>query len=291
MPARRLLIVYAHPDDESFGLGGLIARYVNEGVQVFLICATNGDVGTISPELLNGYDSHAALRLAELDCAAEKLRLTQVFKLGYKDSGMMGSPENADPDCLWSVWNSRPEEVTRRVVQVMREIRPQVVITFNKYGGYGHPDHIAIQQAATRAFDLAGDPAYETPGLAPHAPQKLYYSGIPALLLRYGIWQMRLRGKDPRKVGRNQDIDLVRILDNIDPSHARVDVSAWVDAWDDASACHISQGGGRAGFMPRWMRRLFGVRQGFTRVHPRPVRDRIDEDDLFAGVIVDTVMG
>ena len=90
MPSRRMLISYAHPDDESFGLGGLIAKYVSEGVEVYLICATNGDVGTVSAEHLNGFSSVAELRLSDLDCAAEVLGLTQVFKFGYCDSGMMG---------------------------------------------------------------------------------------------------------------------------------------------------------------------------------------------------------
>ncbi|MDX1993747.1 MAG: PIG-L family deacetylase [bacterium] len=287
MSNRRLLIAFAHPDDESFGLGALIAKYVKAGVDVYYICATNGDVGTVSPELLEGYESIRALRLAELDCASEILGFKQVFKFGYKDSGMMGSTENSDPDCLWCTWNTTPADVTRRVVEVIREVRPQVVITFNKYGGYGHPDHIAIQRATTEAFTLAGDAAYQTDGQQPFQPQKLYYNNIPTLMLRIGIALMRLRGKDPRKLGRNQDIDLLKILENVEPSHTRVDVSAYLDDWDRASACHVSQGGGRAGFFPRWLRKRMGIRQGFTRVSPAPGHNRVDEYDLFAHVQVE----
>ena len=97
MSKRRLLISFAHPDDESFGLGGLITLYVAEGVEVYLICATNGDVGTVSPEMLNGYNSIKELRLAELDCASRKLGFSKVFKLNYKDSGMPGSDTTRDP--------------------------------------------------------------------------------------------------------------------------------------------------------------------------------------------------
>ncbi|MCA9907518.1 MAG: PIG-L family deacetylase, partial [Anaerolineae bacterium] len=146
MSDRRMLFSLAHPDDESFGSGGLIAKYVAQGVDAYLICATNGDVGTVKPEYLNGYSSIAELRLAELACAASKLGLKQVFTLGYKDSGMMGSSANQDPACLWQ---APQDQITRQVVETIRQVKPQVVVTFNKYGGYGHPDHIAIQRATT----------------------------------------------------------------------------------------------------------------------------------------------
>lgn len=288
MAERRLLISYAHPDDESFGLGGLIAKYVAEGTQVDLICATNGDVGTIDPEMLKGYESHAELRLAELDCASKLLGFTNVVKLNYKDSGMMGSEYNDDPECLWHNYEHEPEAVTRRVVETLRELKPQVVITFNKYGGYGHPDHIAIQRATTEAFKLAGDPTYITNGLAPYQPQKLYYSSIPAWIIRIGVWRARLRFKNPRALGRNNDIDIVKILDNVEPQHAQINITDYMDDWAAASACHQSQGGGRtSSIFPMWLRRIVGVKQGFTRIHPAPTHNRIDETDLFANVTLD----
>src|SRR5271166_245404 len=97
----RLLICYAHPDDESFGLGAFIAKCAAEGVEVFLICTTNGDVGTVSPEKMVGYASIAELRLAELRCASEILGFKEVVTLGYRDSGMMNSADNADPRSSW----------------------------------------------------------------------------------------------------------------------------------------------------------------------------------------------
>jgi LmbE family N-acetylglucosaminyl deacetylase len=289
MSNRRLLISYAHPDDESFGLGALIAKYVAEGVDVYLICATNGDVGTVSPELLNGYSSIADLRLAELDCAAEILQIKQVFKFGYRDSGMIGSETTQDPACLWKNYETHPGEVTRKVVQVIREVQPQVVITFNKYGGYGHPDHIAIQRATTDAFTLAADADYDT-GQAPYQPQKLYYSSIPSFMIRIGIWMMRLRGHDPRRFGRNQDIDIQAILDNIEPAHTRVRIADHYDAWDKSSACHHSQGGGGFGIVPKRLRRYLSPYQTFTRIYPKPLSDRIDEYDMFIGVKVDQLV-
>src|SRR5690606_32564052 len=197
------------------GLGGLIAKYVAEGVDVYLICATNGECGTVAPEHLNGYESVAALRLSELACAAEVLKLKHVYTLGYHDSGMAGSETSKNPACLWQADTA---EVTRRVVEVIREVQPQVVITFNRYGGYGHPDHIAIQRATTTAFSAAGDADYNT-GQPAYRPQKLYFSGINTAQLRFGITLMRLRRQDPRRLGKNKDIDLVKILENIEPTH------------------------------------------------------------------------
>ncbi len=283
MSNRRLLISYAHPDDESFGLGGLIARYVAEGVEVSLICATSGERGTVKEEFLKGYDSIKALRLAELDCAAETLKLRHVVKLGFKDSGMMGSETSNDPECLWQ---AQEAEVTRRVVEVMRDLKPHVVITFNKYGGYGHPDHIAIQRATTQAFPLASDPTYET-GQAPYAPQRLYYSSISARQIRLAVALTRLRGQDPRRLGRNRDFDLVAILDHIEPAHAAIDIRNYFEAWDEASACHASQIGGGGPRFPLWLRRWVTPYQNFTRVHPAPQANRIDEHDFFENVRVE----
>jgi len=281
----RLLISYAHPDDESFGLGAAIAKLVDEGVDVYLICATNGERGTISPELMEGYNSIAELRLAELDCAVHKLRIKEVFKLGYKDSGMMGSPTCDDTECLWQ---APVEDVTRRCVGVIRDVQPQVVITFNKYGGYGHPDHIAIQRATTKAFELAGDASYAT-GQPTYQPQKLYFSSIPKRQLQLGMMLLRARGIDPRKLGRNKDLDLMAILENVEPTHTILDVSRYFVAWDEANQCHKSQlgGGGPTWRMPLTLRKWFAPHQGFTRVHPAPPSNRIDEHSLFAGVKLD----
>lgn len=278
--SRRLLIAYAHPDDESFGLGGLISRYVAEGVEVYLICATNGDQGTVAPEMLNGYRSVAELRLAELDCAAARLGLTEVFKFGYQDSGMMGSPSTDDPACLWQADQA---EVSRRVVEVIRAVRPQVIITFNKYGGYGHPDHIAIQRATTTAFELAGRSDYVT-DQPPCQPQKLYYSGMPRAFLTFAIAMTRLKGQDPRRLGKNGDIDLQAVFDNIEPVHAMINIRDYYDAWEAASACHTSQLGGMSTRMPQFLRKLLAPSQGFTRVVPTPASQRVDEQDLFTGV-------
>jgi mycothiol S-conjugate amidase len=289
MANRRLLISYAHPDDESFGSGGLIAKYVDEGVDVYLICATNGDAGSMDEEFLENGNTIKDVRLAELNCAVDKLGFKDVFMLGYRDSGMMGTPANEEPDCLWWAWNNEPDRVTQQIVEIVRAVKPHVVLTFNEYGGYGHPDHIAIQQATVEAVTLASSDTYITDGLPPYQPQKLYYSSIPRLPVQLGIWSARLRGKDPRKLGRNNDIDIVAILENTIEPTTRVNISNYLDIWDNASECHQSQGGG-GGFigLPRWVRRRLFPTQGFTRIFPPVEQDGIIERDLFENVQVET---
>ena len=280
MERRRLLISYAHPDDESFGLGAAVPKWIDDGVEVYLICATNGDVGTVPDELRGKYATVAELRLSELACARQYLKFKEVFMLGYRDSGMPGSETARHPDSLAYLWRHQPERVTADVMAVMRRVKPQVVVTFNRYGGYGHPDHIAIQRATLRAFECLqandADAGYQ--------PRKLYYASFPKLTVRLQILSAWLRGQDPRRMGRNKDIDIIKILEHVEPAHARITIAKYFDVWEKASRCHASQGGGRISRTSRLLRRLLYSKQGFTRVYPQPPRDRVDEDDLFAGL-------
>ena len=150
-PDRRVLLaVFAHPDDESFGPGGTLAKYAAEGVEVWLVCATDGNAGTVDASLLTGYASTGQLRAAELCCAAQALGLAGVDWLGYRDSGMAGAPENAHPD---SLFQAPLAEVAGKIAASIRRHRPQVIICDNQFGGYGHPDHIKLHQATLAAFD------------------------------------------------------------------------------------------------------------------------------------------
>ncbi|MFQ5931742.1 MAG: PIG-L family deacetylase, partial [Nitrospiraceae bacterium] len=149
MSQKSKLAVMAHPDDEAFALGGTLALYANRGVQVHLICATKGEVGTVSPEFLAGYDDIAELRMQELDCAAEQLGLAGLRVLDYRDSGMVGTPDNEHPRALAQ---ANQEQVVEAVSDYMRRVEPQVVITHDPQGGYGHPDHIAIHKATVEAY-------------------------------------------------------------------------------------------------------------------------------------------
>lgn len=280
--SRSLIFVGAHPDDESFGPGGTLAEYSLRGVQVYYACATRGEVGSADPEHLAGHASPGDMRWAELTAAARELGLAGVVHLGYRDSGMAGSPDNVHPQALAA---AALEEVTGRVVKVLRDLRPQVVMTFDPIGGYRHPDHIAIHQATVRAFAAAGDPSQFTEAGPAFAPQKLYFSVFEKGFLKAAVAMAPLLRQDPRRFGRNRDIDLTQLLDEF-PVHARVPISpAALERKDRASAQHRSQlgGGPPTGGPLRWVLRAFQRRESFMRAQP-PANGRVREDDLFSGV-------
>ena len=279
---RTLLSVLAHPDDESFGMGGTLAFYAQRGVAVHLICATRGEAGDVDEPYLQGFRSKAERRESELRCAAMKLGLAGVQFLGYRDSGMPGSPDNQHPQALI---NAPLEQVAAQVAHAIRELRPQVVLTFDPIGGYKHPDHIAVHKATVRACELAGQADYQD-GLPPHRPEKLYYYTIPKGLLRLTVRVMPLFGRDPRHFGRNGDVDLTILVKEGDfPIHAVIDYSSAAQAKDDATGCHESQLGApslRRGPM-RWAQMLIGQKEHFMRAYPPPMNGR-REMDLFAGL-------
>ena len=234
---RTLLAVLAHPDDESFGMGGTLALYSKRGVSVHLVCATRGEVGEVAPDLLEGFESIGDLREHELRCAAEYLGLAEVHFLGYRDSGMAGSPENSHPDALAA---APLEEVAARVTGYIRKIRPQVILTFDPIGGYRHPDHIAIQQATERAFHNAGDPGAFPRDEPPYQPQKLYFHTFSRRFMGLVVRLMPLFGQDPRHFGQNKDIDLVSLAGENFPVHARIDYREVVEAKDRACLLYTS---------------------------------------------------
>ena len=236
---KSILVALAHPDDESFGMGGTLAYYASQGVDVYLICATNGDVGTVSPEFLNGYDSIAELRQAELSCAAQHLGLKEVFLLNYRDSGMAGMPDNEHPDCLAA---APLDEVAEKIAHCIRKLRPDVVITFDPVGGYHHPDHIAIHEATVKAYEAANKADQYPDAGPPFQPQALYYHVFPRRFLRLAVRVLRLLGRDPSRFGRNQDIDLEILAGDQDyPRHVEVDYREVAAQQKQATKCHASQ--------------------------------------------------
>ncbi|MGA2821352.1 MAG: PIG-L family deacetylase [Anaerolineales bacterium] len=277
----RLLAVLAHPDDETFGTGGTLAYYARRGVEVYLICATSGEVGVAPPDL-RGFKSSGEMRRAELRCAAEILGLKDVYFLNYRDSGMTGSPDNRNPEALAA---QPTPQVARKVAALIRQIRPQVVITFDPIGGYRHPDHIAIHNATVEAFRMAGDKSVELDGLPAHSPQKLYFHTISRRFFRLAVRLLPLFGRDPRKFGHNRDIDLTSFADVEFPIHAAISIRSVLKAKDEASACHSSQGGGRLLGPLSGLQRLLAAEETFMRAVPsEPPRSR--EHDLFEGVTV-----
>lgn len=271
----------AHPDDETFGMGGTLAHYAHEGVEVHLICATRGEVGEVEPEKLVRFNSIGELRENELCCAAGVLGIRKVHFLDYRDSGMPGSPENDHPQ---SLVQAPVKKVAGKIAQLMRVIKPQVVLTFDPLGGYMHPDHIAIHQATVAAFEMAGDPKFNASNLPAFSPQKLYYHIFPRGFLNLVVRLMPLFGKDPRKFGKNGDIDLTAILETKFPTHARINYKQVAGIRDEASACHASQGGDKkSGYIVNWLLRHFSSTESFMRAVPLSVNGQI-EKDFFADI-------
>lgn len=156
-----LVTVFAHPDDETFTVGGSMAAAADAGARVVTICATRGEVGEIADPSLATRETLGAVREAELRAACAVLGVHDVRFLDYRDSGMEGTPENADPRAFA---NATDAEVVRRIAGHLRELRPDVVVTFEPGGVYGHPDHTKISRCATAAFDEVGG-------------SRLFYSG------------------------------------------------------------------------------------------------------------------
>ena len=201
-PARSVLFVHAHPDDEVINNGVTMARYVAEGVHVTLVTCTLGELGEVLVPELAGLAAEAAdqlggYRVAELQRAMQALGVTDHRFLGgagrYRDSGMMGLPSNDDPRCFWQ---ADTDEAAGELVGVIREMRPQVMVTYDENGGYGHPDHIQAHRVAMRAVELAADPTYDTERGAPWEVAKVYWCAVPRSVLAAGIEALRAAGEE-----------------------------------------------------------------------------------------------
>jgi LmbE family N-acetylglucosaminyl deacetylase len=275
-----LLAILAHPDDESFGPGGTLARYAAEGVDVHVCIVTDGAAGSYDPALLEGFGSLTERRAEELRRAVSILGAT-LHTLQYRDSGMQGTPDNDHPE---SLLQAPLQEVACQLARIIREVRPQVIITHDPTGGYFHPDHIKVNQAVDLASELAataGACVDET--LAPWKPGRLVWTAMPRTWIRWMIRLMRLARKDPRKFGRNADVDLTRLGTADDEIHFRVDIRDYLETKLAAGAEHASQGGNDVPWrrVPGWLqRRLFGI-ESFTLAGPREQRQ---SSDLFDGL-------
>ena len=201
-PVRRLLIVHAHPDDETIGTGATMAKYASEGTAVTLVTCTLGEEGEI---LVPGLEHLAAdkddtlgqFRIAELNAACDVLGVADHRFLGgagrWRDSGMIGTPENENPQCFW---RADFDELTAAMVAVIREVRPQVVATYDENGAYGHPDHIQANRVTVAGVEKAADPTYRPELGKPWTVSKLYWTAIPKSVLAEGMRIMREAGHD-----------------------------------------------------------------------------------------------
>ena len=233
------LAVHAHPDDEASSTGGVFALLAAQGVRTVLVTCTNGEYGDAPGGIKPGASGHdpeavATLREAELDRAVATLHVDRLVRLGYRDSGMVGWPQNEDPRSFWA---TRVDEAADRLAAVLLEERPEVVVTYNEIGFYGHPDHIQahrITLAAIKRLD------YEP---------TVYFNAIPnSVMARYRArWAEEARqradaalarGEEPEPEFDGEEMDLGTPDDQI---AATIDVSAVVDAKFDALAAHESQ--------------------------------------------------
>ncbi|MFK0218938.1 N-acetyl-1-D-myo-inositol-2-amino-2-deoxy-alpha-D-glucopyranoside deacetylase [Streptomyces vinaceus] len=202
LPARRLLLVHAHPDDESINNGVTMAKYAAEGALVTLVTCTLGEEGeVIPPELAHlAPDRDDVLgphRIGELDAAMAELGVTDHRFLGgpgrFRDSGMMGAEQNRRPGSFWS---ADLDEAAAHLVEVIREVRPQVLVTYDPDGGYGHPDHIQAHRVAMRGAELAAEAGYRRDLGDPWGIGKIYWNRVPRSVVEEGFARLKAAGAE-----------------------------------------------------------------------------------------------
>jgi LmbE family N-acetylglucosaminyl deacetylase len=306
-----LMTVHAHPDDESIGTGGTMAKAAADGHRVVLVTCTRGEMGEIVVPELDTEANHrrlGELRAVELEEAMDELGVAEWDNLGYRDSDMMGRVGNLDPRCFWQ---AGIDEAIGRLVWLVRRYRPDVMTTYNDYGGYGHPDHIRTHVVAVGAFERAGDPAAYPQqiaaehggtgpseaegGLAPWTPTKLYEQAIPASvrnamadalaeLGRESPWNLAADATEEQRA--EFEAQMVRMLVPDEAITTRVDISgAPLEAKWRAVKRHVTQIAednfflvfGMEGWQRHWAEESYILRE--SRV---PVE--LPETDLFAGL-------
>jgi N-acetyl-1-D-myo-inositol-2-amino-2-deoxy-alpha-D-glucopyranoside deacetylase len=287
LPARRILFVHAHPDDESIGTGATMAKYAAEGAHVTLVTCTLGEEGEIHvPELAQleaaQADQLGGYRIGELAAACAALGVRDHRFLGgagrYRDSGMLGTPANEHPRCFW---RADLDEAAGHLVEIIREIRPQVLVTYDPNGFYGHPDHIQAHRVAMRAAERATAEGF--------GPQKIYWTAMPRSVLESGLAAFAESSHNPFEgVERVDDIPFGSPDEEI---AARIDATKYADAKVAAMRAHATQippeswlyviaGNFGEEFMGvEYYRLASGVRGPGTGPHAW-------EEDLFAGLAV-----
>jgi N-acetyl-1-D-myo-inositol-2-amino-2-deoxy-alpha-D-glucopyranoside deacetylase len=285
-----MLLVHAHPDDESIGTGATMAKYAAEGAGVTLVTCTLGELGEIiPPELAHlAADADGGLgeyRIGELAAACAALGVTDHRFLGgpgrWRDSGMMGLPSNDAPGCFWQ---ADVDEAAGELLSVIREVRPQVLISYDDNGFYGHPDHIQAHRVSRRAFELAG-------GLV----SKFYATALPRSVLAGAIEAMRNRQQDGSFPGGAPDFATVQSADDFpfgvpdEDVTTEIDATAYLEQKLTAMRAHATQiavdspfftfsdGVGQRAFGREYYTLLAGPRGPGSGSHDR-------ESDLFAAI-------
>ena len=278
------LAVHAHPDDEASSSGGLYRLLADQGVRTVLVTCTNGECGDALDGAKPDADHHdgdevAKVRAIELDNAVKILGISRLVRLGYRDSGMKGWPQNDDPESFWAT----PVEVAAaRLADILMAERPQVLMTYNAYGFYGHPDHIQAHRITLAALQMID---YEP---------TLYFNAIPNSVMV--LWRQRWEQEEREKIEADAAKGIVREPDVPDPDEeqvemgtpdenidARIDISEVTGAKFDALEAHLSQVADS--FWMKMGRELFMktmITEWFVRVtNPRNLEGCVD--DIFAG--------
>lgn len=303
---KHLLLVHAHPDDESIGQGATMAKYVAEGIGVTLVTCTGGEMGEILvPELehlaADKEDRLGEQRKIELTNAMAELGVTDHRYLGgfgaYRDSGMQWAPEGhphagaaipADTIHENAFWNADLTEAANHLVAVIREVRPQVLVTYDEFGGYGHPDHIQAHRVATYAASLAGVPSYRPDLGEAHEIAKIYWGAMSASRMRDGLRKLRDAGDTTTFEGMDPD-NLPPFVTEDENLAAMVDANAYYEKKVAALKAHATQitddspffalrDSGESDF---WGNEFYRIAKG---VPAAPFDDNGLETDLFNGL-------
>ncbi len=288
----RLLLVHAHPDDETIGTGATMAKYVDAGAHVALVTCTLGEEGEI---LLDEHAHRAAdrddtlgeHRKIELADAMKALGVVDHRQLGgdgkYRDSGMMGLPDNDDPTCFWQ---ADLLAAAADLVAVIREVRPQVLVTYDDFGGYGHPDHIQAHRVAMYGAALAAAPSYRPDLGQAWDIAKIYWTAFPKSIVLAGIAALKAAGETTGFAAMDPD-EMPFVVDDALVT-TTVDAEDWLDRKMAAMAAHATQISLEDGFFAlsnNLGSRAFG-REYFRLVKGTlgPVDESNHETDLFAGL-------
>jgi LmbE family N-acetylglucosaminyl deacetylase len=275
-----LLVVRAHPDDESSATGGLLAKAAAEGRRTAVVICTGGEEGEIhDPDLVyeEAFPRLGEIRRAELHAACAVLNVSELYMLGYRDSGMAGTESNAHPDAFC---NAGAEESGRKVAAIIRELRPRVIVTDNEWGGYGHPDHIMSHRSTMRGVELAADPTAKIEG-EPWQPERVYvmasvprgWSQILELMSEEGLDTSALEARMGRQRERSIEIPP-------SPVTLAIDVADHVETRMRALLCHKTQiqPDSHWKLMPSHLWRVAFATTHLHRLHPPAAEDEQDED-------------
>ena len=301
-----LMAVHAHPDDETISMGGTLAHYAGthaaargESTDVIVVTGTRGELGEIVIPERDTPEEHERLgetRMGEIAAAMRALGVQRWENLGYRDSGMEGSEENADPRSFHQHVSTDLDTTTEPLVRLIRSARPDVLATYDDFGGYGHPDHIAAAKIARRAWEVAGDPAWRPEAGPAWAPKKLYETRIPdsqrdavlALLESRGIesWWSEPKDATPEDLEKWRTWRAAMACPD-EIITTRIDIRKHLAAKRSAIQAHATQikPDGPLLMLSEEDQIALGAREQYRLIaHRLDLAPVLPEDDLFAGL-------